>query len=248
MSAHPQDGSSGRPAGAGPFLAQILIDLKSPDPTARTAEEAVRTLLAFGDRLVDLRRRDFFELVLAPPGSGASMAGSPEASMAGSSGASPARSSAEPDSLPNLLRRYLETTAVLWNSNKQRAWLRVPWDSGEAGSLEVIPGRTPREGGFGSPGLEDGAYDHILVWSRARRPAPADLAAALGPWSIMAEGSCELYSLAWRKGATGEERRTWTEAVATARSRGSGLLVNPHSQDHRLLFGMVPIPFWSGSG
>lgn len=227
MSSRDVSGSDpgGRPAGSGPLVAQILVDLKNPDPTGRTAGEAIRTLLGYGDRLVELRRREFYEMLCRPDG-----ATDPAATPLG----------------PVLLR-YLETTTVMWNSNKQRAWLRVSGSGEAGGAWEAFHGRPAREGSFGAPGLDDAEFDHIMVWRRDHRSAPEDLARALAGWSLVAEGSCELYSLRWASTASPEERRAWTDAVSTVRSRGSGLLVNPHYQDHRLLFGAVPVPFWGNA-
>jgi hypothetical protein len=55
-----------RPAVRSPWCAQILVGLKSADPTALTAEEAVRHLLGFDDRLLALERRVLHELTCVP--------------------------------------------------------------------------------------------------------------------------------------------------------------------------------------
>lgn len=206
----------------GSCVAQILIELKNPDPTGRTAEEAIRTLLGFGDRLVALRRREFHELVCRPK-----------------PGTDPAT-----ELLAPVLLRYLRTTAVLWNANKQRAWLRIEGACDDPGPWEVISGGSEQPGPFGDPNLEDPDLDHVMVWGRGRETYPEEMEQALSGWSLPAAGSCELYTLRWKSESTQEERQAWTGAVSTARSRGSGLLVNPHCQDHRLLFGPVHIPFW----
>ncbi len=221
MSAEAPDSQDRHDSGSS-CLAQILIELKNPDPTGRTAQEAIRTLLGFGDRLLELRRREFYELVCRP-GPGTDAAADPLA--------------------PHLLR-YLRRTVVLWNSNKQRAWLRLEGVCDRPGPWEILPGGPERPGPFGDPGLEDPDLDHVMVWGRGQEAIPGEMEHALPGWSVPAAGSCELYSLRWKAGSDPEERKAWTDAVATARSRGSGLLVNPHCQDHRLLFGNVRIPFW----
>jgi len=57
------------PLGVGEFLVpvtvQLLFALKSADPTALTAAEAIRTLLGHGKRLVSLQRRQLYEMVFA---------------------------------------------------------------------------------------------------------------------------------------------------------------------------------------
>ena len=73
-----------------------------------------------------------------------------------------------------------------------------------------------------------------------------DLTAALSPWKLLAYGCGELYTLHWRA-ENSEQRAAWTQQVAVARSRGQGLLVNPHYQDHRILQGRVPLPLWGGT-
>jgi len=201
-----------------PVTAQILVALKSKDPTALTAFEAISHLLGFEGRLLEIRRRFLHELVLGPgPMATAELAAS--------------------------LARYLDGTFVLWNPNKQRAWVRTESPGEE--SWEFAGGRR-RAGEFGQPALGDPAYDHVLLWSRGQGNVPEDMAAALAPAQILAYGRGELYSLLWRPGSSPEERREWTASVALARSRREGLLVNPHYQDHRLFWGAIPLPLWGG--
>jgi len=223
-----------------PVAAQILISLKSNDPTALTAQEAIRHLLGFGDGLVEIRRRHLHELVLQPANESAP--------------------------LSSRLLEYLRQTFVFWNPNKQRAWVRsssAPFtpaarpgaEGSSAGQAADSPGAghpwemlagQARAGDFGAPDLQDPAYDHVLLWTRGQGGAPADLAPALAPWKVLAYGRGELYSLRWRPESSAAERRGWTESVAVARSSREGLLVNPHFQDHRVFSGAVPLPLWSG--
>ncbi len=192
-------------------VVQLLIDLKNADPTALTAKEAIQTLLGFGDRLGEIRRRQFYEVLLESP---------------------------EETDLDGMFSRYLEGTVVFWNPNKHRAWARL-----ETGTWEALPGARRRASAFGAPGLEDPGYDHILVWTRGEEATPADLVPHLAPARLVACGRADLFSLRWVD-AGPEDRVRFTEAVAVARSRGQGLLVNPHFQDHWILQGAVPAPFW----
>lgn len=82
---------------------QILVDRKGLDPTAVSAEEAIRSLLGFGDRLAGLRRRRLLELCFDAP---------------------------EEEFVDSALR-YLRETTRLWNPNKERAWIRGAADSFE---------------------------------------------------------------------------------------------------------------------
>lgn len=210
-----------------PLTAQVLIDLKSADPTALTAAEAIRHLLGFGDRLVSIRRRFLHEIVLLPPDPGPG---------------APGRSDA--DSLCAALSEYLDRTVVFWNPNKHRAWIRLFGPGAAEGAWEANA-RARHPSAFGLPALDEPAWDHVLLWNRGQGNAPADLRASLKPWSVAAYGNGELYSLQWGTESL-DERADWTEQVAVARSRGQGLLVNPHYQDHRILQGTVPLPLWGG--
>jgi hypothetical protein len=104
------------------FTVQILLDLKNSDPTALTAFEAIRRLLGFGERLVEIRRRSLHELTLRSqrelPGDAA---------------------------LSDLLSAYLEQTVVFWNPNKQLAWVRIYQGTTEILAWQMQPGaqRTP---------------------------------------------------------------------------------------------------------
>jgi hypothetical protein len=208
-------------------VAQILVDLKSADPTALTAEEAIRNLLGFGPRLGALTRRHLYEIELC---------------------LSPQPEEAARADLPDLLSVYLERTVVFWNPNKHRAWVRI--QGGEA-PWEALPGRRRWSGAFGRPDLADPDWDHVLLWSAEGAGAPADMASALGDWEIRRFLGTEIYSLRWTgegRAASTEERREWTRRVAVARSRREGLLVNPHYQKHRILAGAVPLPLAEESG
>jgi hypothetical protein len=200
---------------------QLLLDLKHSDPTALTAAEAIRTLLGFGDRLAEIRRRSLHELVL------------PDSGGAGTA------------DLPDLLSKYLEHTVTFWNPNKQVAWVRIGGASEPDASWEVLSGTRRKSGGFGRPCLSRPEYDHVLVWPRGRQELPEDLRRALAGWDPATAGHGELWSLRWCDGATAEERGAWTRAVGAARSRREGLLCNPHAQDHRIFSGAVTMPVWS---
>jgi hypothetical protein len=201
---------------------QVLLDLKNSDPTALTAAEAIRSLLGFGDRLVEIRRRSLHELVLGGPEQAEKRA-----------------------ALPDLLSAYLEGTVVFWNPNKQRAWVRLAPAGSPEIAWEVMPGAKRKPADFGRPDLSRPDYDHLLVWPRGSHAVPADLLPALAEWEVAAAGQGELWSLRWREGATAEERGAWTRAVGATHTRREGLLCNPHAQSHRVLSGAVPMPLWS---
>ena len=220
---HEEAVSPGRRASSDLITVQVLLDLKNSDPTALTAAEAIRSLLGFGDRLAEIRRRSLYELVLQAPN-------------AGEGGAA----------LPDLVSSYLERTVVFWNPNKQRAWVRLDSFGSPAITWEVLSGARRNPGDFGRPDLSLAGYDHLLVWPRGSREIPADLVVALSGWHPAAAGHGELWTLSWCEGATTEERGAWTRAVGAARSRREGLLCNPHAQNHRVFSGAVPMPAWPG--
>lgn len=202
---------------------QILIDLKAPDPAAMTARETVRGLLGFGERLVDLRRRKFYEL-----------------SVEG-----------ERSDLVDASHAYLVATFELWNPSRERAWARV--ESGETGgdpdggdaslstSWEVAAGAR-RASSFGIPSLDDPRYDHLLSWRAEGSDLPDDLTRGLSGRRILAAGSATLYSLRWADGASRTDRREWTSAVGPVRSRKRGLLVHPAAEHARQFSGAIPCP------
>ena len=138
------------------------------------------------------------------------------------------------------IEEYLERTVTFWNPNRERCWVRI------AG-----PGHRSWEGGrglaarpCGEPALERSDLDHLLVWSRNPAGAPPDLPHSLGGarWTRVGQG--DLYSFAWGGEPDESERVGLLEGVAVAQSRGRGLLVQPHYQQHRLILGPVPIPVW----
>ena len=146
----------------------------------------------------------------------------------------------ELEPLSAAVEAYLERTVTFWNPNRERCWVRI------AG-----PGRRAWEGGrgmaarpCGEPDLERPDLDHLLVWSRDPAAAPPDLPRSLGGarWTRVAQG--DLYSFAWGGESDESKRVRLLEGVAVAQSRGRGLLVQPHYQDHRLILGPVPIPVW----
>ncbi len=220
--------------GPGPFTVQVLFGLKSADPTALTAAEAIRHLLGLGDALGGLDRRILHEIVLVAD-EGAVREGSEEG----------------PSPLATDLARALDRDTSLWNPNKQRGWIRLdeipPGETArDQRAFELLPGGRLRGGEFGRPSLIDPLSDHLLLWRRGQRALEQGLAAALPGWRLLAWGHGELYTFRWREGATREQRDTWTASVAVARSRTQGLLVNPHYQDHRIFAGAVPLPLWGG--
>jgi hypothetical protein len=226
---HPAAGGPG--ALPDPVIVQVLVDLKSADPTAHTADEAIRHLLGFGEKLATVRRSVLHELVLTEPEERAEDA--PSSTVPG----------AQEVGLVGLLSAYLEQTVVFWNSNKHRAWVRSTGPNRSVESWEATRRGRRRIGPFGAPDLADGSRDHVLLWNRGQGSEPPDLAPALRPWRLRAYGCGELYSLEWRTDQIAT-RLAWTEQVAVVRSRSAGLLVNPHYQDHRILQGAVPLPLW----
>ncbi len=207
---------------SGSITVQILLDLKNSDPTALTAAEAIRHLLGFGDRLVEVRRRSLHEVALRSTPAGAA--------------------------LSELLSAYLERTVVFWNPNKQRAWVRAPQADNADAAWEVRSGGRRHPGDFGTPDLSRPEFDHLIVWPRGDDALPADLPTALPGWDVTAAFRGELWSIRWRDGASTGERSDWTVAVGAARSRREGLLCNPHAQHYRVLSGAVPIPLWTSGG
>ncbi len=198
---------------------QILVDLKAPDPAAMTARETVRGLLGFGDRLVDLRRRKFYEL------------------------------SVEGDrtDVVDASHAYLVATFELWNPSRERAWARVETgdvdgpDPDSPSSWEVAAGAR-RPGLFGVPSLDDPRYDHLLAWRAEGSDLPDDLARGLRGRRILAAGSATLYSLRWADVTSETDRLEWTSAVGPVRSRKRGLLVHPAAEHARQFSGAIPCP------
>jgi len=201
------------------IAAQILIARKAADPTALTARDAIRTLLGYGDRLADLHRRDLLELHLDGIDSGL-----------------PASNEAW-DSVANAIESYLESTVSFWNPNRERAWVRIGVKSWEGGR-----GTTMRP--FGEPPLDEAGFDHLLVWSRDSGSPPPDLPAELGAARVIGAERGELYTFAWSGEPDERARMGLLEGVAVAQSRGRGLLVQPHYQNHRFILGAVPNPIW----
>lgn len=220
--------------GPWPLTVQVLFGLKSADPTALTAAEAMRHLLGLGDTLVGLDRRILHEIVLTAS-EGTVREGKEEG----------------PSPLLSDLSRALDREPSLWNPNKQRGWIRLEavapgGNARDLRAFELLPGGRSRAAEFGRPSLADPGSDHLLLWKRGQRAAEQGLAGALPGWRLLAWGYGELYTFRWREGATREEREGWTASVAVARSRTQGLLVNPHYQDHRIFPGAVPLPLWGG--
>lgn len=225
--------------GAVPVTVQLLFGLKSADPTALTATEAIRHLLGLGDALAGLERRQLHELVWSRreggPGAG-------------------------PRPLMAALAPALDASMSLWNPNKQRGWVRLPADEAPAGeaapssgasgggvaAVELLAGGRFRAAAFGRPALDDPDRDHLLVWRRGQRAGAPGALGVLDGWSLLAWGQGELYTFQWRAGASRAERDAWTASVGVARTRTDGLLVNPHYQDHRVFAGAVPWPLWGG--
>lgn len=205
------------------FSAQILIARKAADPTALTARDAIRTLLGYGDQLAELLRREMLELRL----------------QARDAKAAPAEAL---DAVATAIEEYLESTVSFWNSNRERAWVRAgasqvrTWEAGHF---------APRP--FGDPALDRADLDHLLVWSRDPVMPPPDLPEELGGAMVVRAHRGELYTFAWNGEPDEPTRVRLLEGVAVARSRGRGLLVQPHYQDHRFLLGAVPLPIWGES-
>jgi hypothetical protein len=210
------------PDGRLPWRAQILVGLKSADPTALTAEEAVRHLLGFDDRLLELQRRVLHEVTCVPA--------APDPAVA----------------LIDRLTAYLMGTLTLWNSNKHRCWVRLRPPEGPEEAWEVRMGGGRTADAFGRPSLEDGGHDHLLVWGRGGEPPPEDLAGAWKDWLLQSYSRGDLYTLRWRETEDSADRARWTEAVGPVAARGRGLLVNPHAQDSLRFSAGVPIPAWGG--
>lgn len=199
---------------------QILIDLKSLDPVAVTATEAVQVLLGFGSRLRALHHRRIAELVIAP---------AEAVSLA---------------SIPDRLDAYLAETATFWNPNKERAWVRKIGTGPGGAAWEIRSGGIRRECAFGEPDVARSDFDHLVVWNREAVAAPPDLRPAFHPASVVAYRGAELYSIGWDEAAGADERAGWTREVAVVRSRKHGLLVHPHFQDHRVFPGGLPTRIW----
>lgn len=192
---------------------QILIARKAADPTALTALDAIRTLLGYGDDLVDLFRRELFEFGLR---------------------------GGEPGLVASEIEGYLEQTVSFWNPNRERAWGRISgahpraWEGGR--------GIAPRP--FGEPSLDQGRFDHLLIWSRDPASPPSDLPKSIGGGQVSDMHRAELYTFAWKGEPDEHTRVRLLEGVAVAQSRGRGLLVQPHYQDHQFILGAVPITIW----
>ena len=202
---------------------QILVERKGADPSATTAREAIRELLGLGPRLAELRRRRLLELMLD------ATAGAPR----------------------EVFLRYLDRTTLLWNPNKERAWVRIAGES----PFEVVHGEA-RASRFGQPDLGEAEWDHVLVWNREGAGMPEDLRAGLVPLTLLGSGGADLWSARWiadsgdvDSGDTAslDERNRLTQAIGEVTTRGEGFLVNPHYQDHRLLQGPVPLPLWGNA-
>lgn len=208
-----------------PAAAQILVDLKGADPTAVSAFDALRQLLGFGDRLLQLKRRRLLELALDP------------------------RVLPSPERIRETIGAYLHTTTDFWNPNKERAWVRCRrLEASDAPGFLVEKQGALSAAPFGQPEATSAAWDHLLVWPREGRSAPADLAERMPAASLLGAGAALLYSVRWRDDATAEERASWTEAIGEVRSRRQGFLVQPHFQDHRRYSGALPIPLFGGGG
>lgn len=147
------------------------------------------------------------------------------------------------------LKDYLGRTFELWNSNKERCWLRT-----EAGLWEITPGSDPRPVPE-VPGLSGPRVDHIVLWPRgetsARESVQEDAPTAdLGrprdfPDSVSVRRS-GIYTLLWSTDMPAAERDRRVEGVAAVRHRGEGLLVQPQYQAHRLFRSDLRLPLFAG--
>ena len=205
---------------------QLLLDLKNSDPTALTAAEAIRHLLGFGDRLVEIRRRSLHELVLGRAGARRSDGRCPTSCR-----------------LPRADGGLLEPEQAARLGAHRR---RTP----RAGPGARPPGGGARQAGrFGRP--EPVRARGTITCSSGRGagatfPRTCPPALRLGLAGVRARansGRCA--------GATGHRGRAQRldarRSGQPARAR-EGLLFNPHAQDHRLFPGAVPVPLWAAAG
>ncbi len=199
------------------MIAQILLAPKGTDAVALTAQEAIRTLLGYGDALQTLYRYQLLEV------------------------------EADADRSVDL-KSYLGRTFELWNSNKERCWLRT-----EGGQWEISPGSDPRPVPE-VPGLSGPRVDHIVLWPRsdssalgsAQEDAPM---AGLGRPRDFPDGvsvrRSGIYTLVWSTDMAPAERDQRVEGVAAVRHRGEGLLVQPQYQAHRLFRSDLRLPLFA---
>ncbi|MEZ4653955.1 MAG: hypothetical protein R3E12_10310 [Candidatus Eisenbacteria bacterium] len=138
------------------------------------------------------------------------------------------------------LESYLERTVTFWNPNRERAWVRL----GGADGFSWEGGHGTTACACGAPALDDPGFDHLLIWSREDDGIAPDLGQALGEASRLRSRQAEVYSFRWRGEPDEAARTRLLKGVAVAESRGRGLLVQPHYQDHRFVLGPVPIPVW----
>jgi hypothetical protein len=150
------------------------------------------------------------------------------------------------------MESYLEQTVSFWNPNRERCWARIARRSELPSGRHAVSigwegarGLSPRP--FGEPPLGIPGLDHLLVWPRGGASRISDLPATLGGARAARIHQAELYTFAWGGDPDPSARASLLEGVAVAQSRGCGLLVQPHYQEHRFFLGPVPIPVWEES-
>lgn len=203
--------------------AQVLIERKSLDPVAVTAEETLRRRFDLDPVLHRVERRRVAELHIDAD------------SVERVSGA---------------LEGFLEETFSFWNPNRERAWLRVIDRAGPGPQRvrEIGRGDVPSYGTADLAHTED-ALDHLVVWIRQdapEPPVPGDLRRALrrleAPWRFH---EAECFTFRWNEAADMETRRDRLHRIGVVRSRHEGFFVHPHFQEHREFFGALPLPVWT---
>jgi hypothetical protein len=140
-------------------------------------------------------------------------------------------------------RVLLDETTALANPNRELAWItEAPEDPGPPGSRRpdsCRPDSRPPD-----------SWWWCVVWDPE---APAPEHASRVCQRLLSRRTMELrdlvravvWGLSWSPAVSDPEEAA--RSVAETRTRGSGLLVNPHVQSYRLFCGRVPFPWWSGA-
>jgi len=193
---------------------QIAISPKGLDATAITAADTVRRLLGFGDRLAALRRQRWTELTLA------------------------GQTAAGVDSVLADLDQFVGSSFDLWNSNKERCWLRYGFGAKVDGAAEYIPNQGREPAPWGAPPLDGTRWDHLVIWDSAGESVPTP--SHFGGRQVVGNAAGEVYSFQWGEEVDEATRRSWIDELAVVRTRERGLLVQPHYQEHAVFCGSLP--------
>ena len=211
---------------------QIVIERKSIDPVAVTAEETLRTRFGLDSVLEGVERRRLAELAV---------------------------DGAELNATTDRVERYLRDTFSFWNPNRERAWMRAAARAREeearesdrgavdanASIVEIGRGAVARLGTTDLASSENG-QDHLVVWTRGEDAMPGDLRPVVASMRADADfREAECYSFSWRDAPEDAVRRERTSALAAVRSRHEGFFVHPHFQEHQTIHGRLPLPVWS---